>query len=91
MNYNQITPTFDRVLVEKLREEVTAGGIIMPIETENTEPDNTYLAKVVAVGPLARVPVGTTIVVGTYAGTELEKKKGFVVIKEADILGTVNN
>lgn len=91
MNYTLITPTFDRVLVEKLKEEVTAGGIIMPIETENTEPDNTYLAKVVARGPHSSVPLGTKVVVGTYAGTELEKKKGFVMIKEADILGTVND
>ena len=105
MNTRNMTPTFDRVLVEKLLEEVTDSGIILSTNSvvnranedegrskdELTE-DNTVRVKILALGPLCTTPkkaIGTTVLVGKYAGVELKKDSGVIVLNEKDILVTV--
>jgi len=91
MRLDNIIPAFDRVLIEKLKEEKTEGGIYVPIIVED---DNTYKAKVLAVGPdvsvNSRKIVGATVIVGRYAGTELAKDSGVSIVNIKDILATVN-
>lgn len=49
-----VTPLGSRVLVQiRLPKEKTAGGIILSDYSKETEQDNTQVAKVIAVGPLA--------------------------------------
>jgi len=48
------TPFGSRVLVQiRLAKKKSAGGIILPSDTQETEAHNTQTAMVVAVGPLA--------------------------------------
>lgn len=50
----EIRPFGSRVLVQmRLPKLVTAGGIILSQDMRDTEADNTQVAKVLAVGPLA--------------------------------------
>lgn len=88
MRFNNITPSFDRVLIEKVKEEKTETGIYIPLTVED---DNTYKAKVLAVGPevVNKNLVGVIVIVGKYAGTELSKDSGVNIINIKDILGTV--
>ena len=49
-----VTPLGSRVLVQvRLPKEKTAGGIILSDYSKAAEQDNTQVAKVIAVGPLA--------------------------------------
>lgn len=88
MRFDNITPTFDRVLIEKVKEEKTDTGIFIPLTSEE---ENTYKAKVLATGPDVNVKglIGAIVLVGKYAGTELVIDSGVVVVNIKDILGTV--
>lgn len=89
MRINNVTPTFDRVLLEKVNEEKTEGGLFVPITAED---NNTYKAKIVAVGPdvhLTKHNIGTIVIVGRYSGVELSAGSGVVIVNVKDILGTV--
>lgn len=48
-----ITPTGSRVLVQIRRPKTKIGSILLAESTKETEFDNTQVAKVIAVGPLA--------------------------------------
>jgi len=49
-----VQPFGSRVLVQiRTAKSKTAGGIILPHETQDTEKWNTQVAKVISVGPLA--------------------------------------
>jgi len=91
MRTDNLNPAFDRVLIEKLKEEKSEGGIYVPITVED---DNTYKAKVLAIGPDVPVNsmgiVGAIVVVGRYAGTELVKDSGVSIVNIKDILAIVN-
>lgn len=89
MRFDNITPSFDRVLIEKVKEEKTDTGIYIPLTSEG---ENTYKAKVLAVGPEVNVMklVGAIVLVGRYAGVELVADKGIVMVNIKDILGIVN-
>lgn len=89
MRINNVTPTFDRVLLEKVNEEKTEGGLFVPITAED---NNTYKAKIVAIGPdtpLTKHNIGTIVIVGRYSGVELSAGSGVVIVNVKDILGTV--
>lgn len=50
----QHSPNGEFVIVQlRTPKQVTAGGIILTSESQQTEQDNTQVAKVVAVGPVA--------------------------------------
>lgn len=89
-------PLYDRVLVRRIEEEITKGGIVIP----DNAREKPIRGKVVAIGegkllnsgeirPL-KVKVGDTILFGKYSGTDVKiDKEEFVVMREEDILGTI--
>ena len=89
-------PLHDRVLIERLEEEVTSGGIVIP-DNAKEKPSR---GKVIAVGngkkldngeirPLD-VKAGNVVLFGKYAGTEVKiDGKEYVVMREEDIMGVV--
>lgn len=92
-----IKPLEDRVLVKPIEaESKTASGIYLP-ESAKEKP---VRGKVVAVGPGKRldngkraemsVKVGSTVVYGKYAGSEVEiKGDKHLIIKEGELLGVL--
>jgi len=88
-------PLQDRILVKRLdEEEKTKGGIIIP-DTAKEKPQE---AQVVAVGPgrvaedgtvrPLEVRVGARVLLGKYAGTEVNlDDKEHLIIREDDVLG----
>lgn len=64
---NQIRPLADRVLVQPLAEERSAGGIIIP-DAAQEKPSR---GKVLAVGPQVEgVAAGDTVIISKYGGFE---------------------
>jgi len=92
-----VKPLADRLLVRRLEEEeVMKGGIIIP-DTAKEKPQE---AEVVAAGPGKRdddgklvaleVAVGQRILLGKYAGTEVEVAgEEYLIIREDDVLGII--
>jgi chaperonin GroES len=92
----KITPLHDRVLVERMEEEVKRGSIIIP-DSAKEKPQH---GKIVAVGngkirddggnsPLA-VKVGNKILFSKYAGTEIKvDNKEYLIMREDDILAII--
>ena len=93
-----LKPLGDRVIVELVeKEEMTAGGIILP-ETAKEKPQQ---GTIVAAGPGRRdeegnripmdVKVGDRVLFAKYAGTEvkLDGDERVMVLKESDILAVV--
>jgi chaperonin GroES len=90
-------PLQDRVLLRRIEEEEkTAGGIIIP----DTAKEKPMQGEVIAVGPGARgedgklhpldVKTGDRVLFGKWSGTEIKiDNEEFVVMKESDIMGVV--
>lgn len=87
-------PLHDRVLIERIEEEVTAGGIVIP-DNAKEKPSR---GKVVAAGKgkhdnngnlvTVEVKAGDVVWFGKYAGTDVKiDGKEFVVMREEDIMG----
>jgi len=92
-----IRPLHDRVVVERLEEELmSAGGIAIP-DTAKEKPSR---GKVITAGngkiledgkvrPLD-VKAGDTVLFGKYAGTEVKLNGSeYVVMREDDIMGII--
>jgi chaperonin GroES len=94
-----IRPLHDRVIVQRLeQEEKSAGGIIIP----DAAKEKPIQGEVIAVGPGGRdetgkkipmdVKVGDIVLFGKWAGTEVKLDgEDFLVLKESDIIGVVEN
>jgi len=92
----KIRPLKDRVLVVRIEEKETTGGIIIP-DTAKEKPQE---GKVIAVGPGKRdengkripleVKKGDRVLFGKYAGNEI-KVDGVehLIMSEDDILGII--
>ena len=92
-----VRPLSDRILVKRVDvEEQVKGGIIIP-DTAKEKPQE---AEVVAVGPGKRnkngdviapeVKPGEKILIGKYAGTEIEiDGQEYVILSEDDILAII--
>ncbi|MEM9243149.1 MAG: co-chaperone GroES [Pseudomonadota bacterium] len=86
-------PLHDRVLVERIEEELSAGGIVIPDQAK----EKPCRGKVVAVGPGKFedgkhhdpcVKVGDVVIFTKYGGTEVKiDGKEHTVLNESDILG----
>jgi chaperonin GroES len=86
---NTIQPLADYVVAQAEEAEAkTASGLYLP-ETAKEKPKT---VKVVAVGPGVKgVKVGDRIVYKGYSETSLKvDKEEYVLVKEEDILATVN-
>jgi chaperonin GroES len=94
-----IRPLHDRVIVQRLeQEEKSAGGIIIP----DAAKEKPIQGEVIAVGPGGRdetgkkipmdVKVGDIVLFGKWGGTEVKLDgEDFLVLKESDIIGVVEN
>jgi chaperonin GroES len=90
----QFRPLYDRVLIRRIEEEVTTGGIVIPDQAKE-KPSR---GKIVAVGkgkildnggvrPL-EIRIGDIVLFGKYAGTEVKvNNEDLVVMREEDIMG----
>ncbi len=92
-----VRPLSDRILVRRVdADEQVKGGIIIPDTAKETPQE----AEVVAVGPGKRnkngdviapaVKSGEKILIGKYAGTEIEVDgDDYVIVNEDDVLGII--
>lgn len=90
-----IRPLHDRVIIQRIEEHKTAGGIVIP-ETVGDKPQR---GKVMAAGPgryeegklrQLDVKVGDEVLFGKYSGTEVKVNgKDFLVMREEDIMGVI--
>jgi len=90
-------PLHDRVVVERIEEDLkTAGGIIIP----DSAAEKPQTGKIVAVGPGARdesgklvaldVKSGDKVLFGKWSGTEVKLDgKEVLIMKESDIMGVL--
>jgi chaperonin GroES len=95
MGQLNIRPLHDRVIIQRLEERTTAGGIVIP-ETAGDKPQR---GKVMAVGPgkyengalrKLDVKVGDEVLFGKYSGTEVKVSgQDVLVMREEDIMGIV--
>ncbi|MGE5706839.1 MAG: co-chaperone GroES [Bacteroidota bacterium] len=92
----KIRPLGDRVVVKVSKNEMTAGGIVLP----DTAQEKPQLGEVIAVGngrlldsgerAKMEVQTGNKILFAKYAGTEVKLDgEEYLVISEKDILGIV--
>jgi chaperonin GroES len=92
----KVRPLQDRILVERIEEEVKKGNIIIP-DTAKEKPQQ---GKVIAVGPGRidesgkRVPVdvkkGDMILFGKYSGNEIKvDDKELLIMREEDVLAVI--
>jgi len=104
MNINKIRPTKNRLVVEKLAEEEykTAGGIIIPdvslskfdggavVQEDPEKP--TFRAKVLSVGPDAKLEPGHIILLMKYAGTVIDEQfDKYLLIREDDVVAFIED
>jgi chaperonin GroES len=94
----KFTPLHDRILVRRIEEDQTSrGGILIPDSAKEKKTE----AEVISVGtgritdkgdvrPLV-VKVGDHILMGKYAGNEIEiDGEDFVIVKEEEVLGILS-
>lgn len=83
-----ITPLWNNILCERETEERYTGTLIIP----DTAKEKPMGARVIAVGPdVVSVQVGQFVLVGRYAGAEIEfRHVKYVVLRENEVLGVVN-
>lgn len=92
-----VRPLSDRILVRRVdAEEQVKGGIIIP----DTAVETPQEAEVIAVGPgkldknggviAPAVKSGEKILIGKYAGTEIEVEgDDYVIVNEDEVLGII--
>lgn len=90
-----IRPLHDRVIIQRIEETKSAGGIVIP-DSVGEKPSR---GKVVAAGPgkyengnlrKLDVKVGDEVLFGKYSGTEVKVSgKDLLVMREEDIMGVV--
>ncbi|MBS4015099.1 MAG: co-chaperone GroES [Candidatus Latescibacteria bacterium] len=92
----KLKPLADRIVVERLEEEVKKGGIIIP-DSAKEKPQH---GKVIAAGPGRfddkgnRIPMevkkGDTILFGKYSGNEIKVDDiEYLIMREDDVLAIV--
>lgn len=90
-----IRPLHDRVILKRIEESVTAGGIVIP----GTAGEKPQRGKVVAAGKgklvdgkivALDVKVGDEVLFGKYSGTEVKiGGEDLLVVREEDIMGII--
>mgnify|MGYP003995543371 FL=1 len=93
-----LKPLGDRIIVESIKDDLSAGGIALP-ETAKDEPQRGF---VLAVGPGLRatsgeritmdVVVGDEILFARYGGSSLKHEgKELLILREDEILAIIEN
>ena len=90
-----IRPLHDRVILRRIEESVTAGGIVIP----GTAGEKPQRGKVVAAGKgklvdgkivALDVKIGDEVLFGKYSGTEVKiGGEDLLVVREEDIMGII--
>ena len=92
-----VRPLSDRILLRRVdADEQVKGGIIIPATAKETPQE----AEIIAVGPGKRstsgdviapaVKPGEKVLIGKYAGTEIEiEGDEFLIVNEDDVLGII--
>lgn len=94
----KITPLHDRIIVEAAKkEEVSAGGIILPDSAQEKPHRGTVLAvgpgKTLDSGKKADtgITVGDEVLYGRYSGTEVNVGgKDYIILRAEDVLAIVS-
>ena len=86
----ELKPLDDRVVVERIEEEVQAGRIIIP----DTAKEKPRLGRVIAVGTdedlQEKIKVGDKILYGKYVGDEIKLGGDeYLIVQRPDILAIV--
>ena len=92
----KIRPLGDRIVVQRLEEDLEKGGIIIP----DTAKEKSLKGKVMAVGDGRlteegkRVPMqlkkGEKVLIGKYSGTEVQiDGKDYLIMREEDVLAVM--
>jgi chaperonin GroES len=91
-----IRPLFDRVVIKRVDERTTDGGIVIP----ETVTDKSQRGIVVAVGPGKNVDgklqkmslkCNDHVIFGKYAGTDITiKGKDYLIIKEDEVIAIID-
>lgn len=92
----KIRPLGDRVVVKVVKEEKTAGGLVLP----DTAQEKPQTGEVLSVGPgkvldngsrtTVDVKTGDKVLFAKYSGTEVKLDgETYLLIAEKDILGVV--
>jgi len=89
----KIKPLGKRILAKKIESEsrTSVGGIVLP---DSVKSEKVVRAKVLAIGTDEKfeVKVGDDIIVGTFAGTEIEQGEDkLILVKESDVLAIVED
>ncbi|MEB3198595.1 MAG: co-chaperone GroES [Candidatus Sericytochromatia bacterium] len=93
----KIRPLGDRVVVKVVKEEKTAGGLVLP----DTAQEKPQTGEVLAVGPgktldngsrqTVDVAIGDKVLFAKYSGTEVKLDgETYLLIAEKDILGVIS-
>jgi chaperonin GroES len=93
----KMKPLHDRILVERVEEEVRKGGIIIP-DSAKEKPQQ---GKVIAVGPgrvddngkrvAMDVKKGDSILFGKYSGNEIRVgDEEYLIMREDDVLAIID-
>ena len=87
----KIKPLGKRILAKKIESEsrTSVGGIVLP---DSVKSEKVVRAKILAIGTDEKfeVKVGDEIIVGTFAGTEIEQGEDkLILVKESDVLAIV--
>lgn len=91
-----IRPLFDRVVIKRVDERTTDGGIVIP----ETVTDKSQRGVVVAVGPGKTVDgkiqkmslkCNDHVIFGKYSGTDITiKGKDYLIIKEDEVIAIID-
>jgi chaperonin GroES len=93
----KIRPLGDRVVVKVVKEEKTAGGLVLP----DTAQEKPQTGEVLSVGPgkmldngsrqAVDVTVGDKVLFAKYSGTEVKLDgETYLLLSEKDLLGVVS-
>lgn len=91
-----VRPLYDRIVVERVEEERTVGGIVIP----DTASEKPMRGKVLAVGSgkllengelrSLTVKIDDIVLFGKYSGTEVKiHGKDYLIMREDDVLAIV--
>ena len=91
-----IRPLHDRVVIERIDERITSGGILIP-DSSGDKPQR-GIVKAVGKGKLENglfikleVCVGDEVLFGKYSGTDVQVSgKQYLIMKEDDIMGIID-
>ena len=99
MNNSGLLPTADKVLVQPIRvEEKTAGGIVLPKQSQEKEQLAQRIGTLIAVGPdadgapeLSGVSLGDVILYARYSGDNFPVDGvEYRIMRVSDVVGKVS-